>query len=168
MRSVHTVSNAFARICGGTLSVESTLGVGSTFTLRMPVRILDTHELEVAVEATATAAATELARLTAAHEQQRDRAVSRAAVAAAAAAAATASGEATAQVSKRPHSPSSSYRILVAVRPPALRAARFHATSARATDASHVCANPLGRLSAELAPHLAPAAAARLRRRRRS
>ena len=134
--SVHTVSNAFARACGGTLTVESTLGEGSTFTLRVPVGILDAHELEVAAEATATAAAMELARLTAAHEQQRDRAVSRAA---AAAAAATASGEATAKVSKRPHSPSRSYRILVAVRPPVMRAAPSRVFRARAAEASHVC-----------------------------
>jgi hypothetical protein len=135
------VSSAFATVMGGKLTVESALGEGSTFMLRVPVRILDAHELEEAAEEAATAEKTEAARVEAAEEQQRGRAVAgaaaaAAAIAAAAAAAATPSGGAPDQASpKRTLSPRGRLRILVAVRMPILCAPRTrNASLARLRD----------------------------------
>jgi hypothetical protein len=121
---------------GGKLTVKSTLGEGSTFTLRVPVRVLDEHELEAAAEAATTAAETEVARVAAAEEEQRGRAVASAAVAAAAAAATARSG-APIQASQRALSPRRRLHILVAVRPFSARASLAHHSLACLTDASH-------------------------------
>jgi pyruvate/2-oxoglutarate dehydrogenase complex dihydrolipoamide acyltransferase (E2) component len=119
---IATVSSAFATVMGGKLTVESALGQGSTFTLRVPVRILDAHELEAAAEAAAAAAVTEAARVAAAEEQQRGRAAAAAAVAAAAAAAAATAARdgASAQTPTSPRSPRRRLHILVAVGVPIL------------------------------------------------
>jgi hypothetical protein len=119
---IATVSSAFATVMGGKLTVESALGEGSTFTLRVPVRILDAHELEAAAEAAAAAAVTEAARVAAAEEQQRGRAAAAAAVAAAAAAAAATAARAgaSAQAPTSPRSPRRRLHILVAVGVPIL------------------------------------------------
>jgi hypothetical protein len=119
--ALFAVSSAFAANMGGKLTVKSSLGKGSTFTLRVPVRVLDEHELEAAAEATATAAETEAARVAAAEEEQRGRAVASAAVAAAAAAAAMARGDAPTQASQHALAPRRRLRILVAVRPSSAR-----------------------------------------------
>ena len=71
---------------GGTLSVQSELGKGSTFELRVPVRVLPPEEAAAAVEAASAAVEPETAAVEAAEESQRGRAASFAARAAATAA----------------------------------------------------------------------------------
>ena len=68
---------------GGTLSVQSELGKGSTFELCVPVRVLPPDEAAAAVEAATAAAVAETAAVEAAEESQRGRAASFAARAAA-------------------------------------------------------------------------------------
>jgi CheY-like chemotaxis protein len=43
------ISNAFAKLMGGTLKVESKLGEGATFTLAVPVRILTDEEVAASI-----------------------------------------------------------------------------------------------------------------------
>ena len=71
---------------GGTLSVQSELGKGSTFELRVPVCVLPPEEAAAAVEAATAAVEAETAAVEAAEESQRGRAASFAARAAATAA----------------------------------------------------------------------------------
>ena len=84
-----TVSNAFARLMGGSLTVQSEPGKGSTFELRVPIRILPPEEAAEAAEAASevmtgeAAAAAAAAAAVAAAEAQRSRTVSASTAAAA-------------------------------------------------------------------------------------
>ena len=84
-----TVSNAFARLMGGSLTVQSEPGKGSTFELRVPVRILPPEEAAEAAEAAAevmtgeAGAAAAAAAAAEAAEAQRNRTASASTAAAA-------------------------------------------------------------------------------------
>jgi signal transduction histidine kinase len=90
------ISHAFAQLMGGSLVVDSSLGEGSTFTLRVPVRVLNAEE-------TASVAAAHAAAAQAARAERARSAAARADAAAADAAARAAEGV---HEDKRPRTPS--------------------------------------------------------------